>query len=151
MSIYIFFCCLFAHLSMKCSWWTIVVSQCPSCVVRRPSWVVCRVASTIALKAYSSYTPGPIDSILGRKHQGACRSENQDGRHRRHLENLFFTSSPEPKGQLTPNLLGSMGVTCRSKIAKIMLIGNPRWLPWPPSWKSFSLLLNRKANWLQTC
>ena len=29
-----------------------------------------RVASTIALKAYSSYTPGPIDLILGRKHQG---------------------------------------------------------------------------------
>ena len=29
-----------------------------------------RVASTIALKAYSSYIPGPIDLILGRKHQG---------------------------------------------------------------------------------
>ena len=29
-----------------------------------------RAASTIALKAYSSYTPGPIDLILGRKHQG---------------------------------------------------------------------------------
>ena len=27
-------------------------------------------ASTIALKAYSSYTTGPIDSILGRKHRG---------------------------------------------------------------------------------
>ena len=32
--------------------------------------VVNRAASTIALKAYSSYTPGPIDSILGRKHWG---------------------------------------------------------------------------------
>ena len=32
--------------------------------------VVRRAASTIALKAYSSYTPGPIDLILGRKHQG---------------------------------------------------------------------------------
>ena len=31
---------------------------------------VCRAASIIALKAYSSYTPGPIDSILGRKHRG---------------------------------------------------------------------------------
>ena len=38
--------------------------------VRRPSSVVCRAASTIALKAYSSYAPGPIDSILGRKHLG---------------------------------------------------------------------------------
>ena len=32
--------------------------------------VVRRAASTIALKAYSSYTPGPIDLILGRKHRG---------------------------------------------------------------------------------
>ena len=32
--------------------------------------VVCRAASTIALKAYYSYTPGPVDSILGRKHRG---------------------------------------------------------------------------------
>ena len=39
-------------------------------VVRRPSCVVRRAASTIALKAYSSYTPGPINLILGRKHRG---------------------------------------------------------------------------------
>ena len=31
--------------------------------------VVRRAASTIALKAYSSYVPGPIDSILSRKHR----------------------------------------------------------------------------------
>ena len=37
---------------------------------------------------------------------------------------LFFASSPEPKGQLTPNLLGSIRVTCKSKIAKIVPIGN---------------------------
>ena len=77
---------LLAHLSTKCLWWAIVVSQCPSSVVRR-------AASTIALKTYSSYTPGPIDLILGRKHR----------------------------------------VTCRSKIAKIVPIGNPRWPPWLPS------------------
>ena len=47
----------------------------------------------------------------------------QDGCHGRHLENLFFASSPQPKGQLTPNLLGSIKVTCRSKIAKIVPIG----------------------------
>ena len=39
-------------------------------VVRRLSCVLRRAASTIALKAYSSYTPGPIDLILGRKHRG---------------------------------------------------------------------------------
>ena len=32
--------------------------------------VVRRAVSTIALKAYSSFTSGPIDSILGRKHRG---------------------------------------------------------------------------------
>ena len=32
--------------------------------------VVRRAASVIALKAYSPYTPGPIDSILDRKHRG---------------------------------------------------------------------------------
>ena len=44
---------------------------------------------------------------------------NKDGCHGSHLENLFFASSPEPKGQLTPNLLGSIGMTCRSKIAEL--------------------------------
>ena len=63
------------------------------------------------------------------------RSEIQDGSHGRHLENLFFTS-PEPKDQLTWNLVGSIKVTCRSKLAKIIQIWNPRWQPWPPSWKS---------------
>ena len=39
---------------------------------------------------------------------------------------LFY---PEPKGQLTQNFIGSIMVTCRSKVAKIVLIGSPRWLP----------------------
>ena len=68
---------LLAHLSTKCSWfraqgellWSVNVRR-PSSVVRRASSVVRRAASTIALKAYSSYTPGPIDLILGRKHRG---------------------------------------------------------------------------------
>ena len=65
-----------------------------------------------------------------------CWSEIQDGHHCGHLKNLFFASSPELKGQLTSNLLRSIGVACRSKIAKIVPIGNPRWPPWLPSWKS---------------
>ena len=36
--------------------------------VRRPSCVVLRVASNIALKPY--YIPGPIDSKLGKKDRG---------------------------------------------------------------------------------
>ena len=48
----------------------LIVSYCGQSmsVVRRPSCIVRRAASTIALKAYPSYTPGPIDSILDRKH-----------------------------------------------------------------------------------
>ena len=45
------------------------------------------------------------------------------------LKNLLFASSPELKGQLTRNLVGSIGVTCRSEIAKIVPIVNPSWLP----------------------
>ena len=56
----------------------------------------------------------------------SCLLEIQDGHHGSHLENLFFASSPEPKSQLTPNMVGSIGVTCRSKIAKIVPIGNPQ-------------------------
>ena len=57
------------------------------------------------------------------------QSDIQDGHHGRNLKNLFFASSPELKGQLTRNLVGSIGVTCRSKIAKIVPIVNPSWLP----------------------
>ena len=37
------------------------------------------------------------------------------------LKICFFVSSPKPKSQLTPNLVGSTGVTYRSKITKIVL------------------------------
>ena len=47
-----------------------------SCGVRHTLCVVRRPASTIALKAYSSYTPEPIDSILGRKHRGDLQIKN---------------------------------------------------------------------------
>ena len=49
------------------------------------------------------------------------------------LKIYFFASSPELKGLLTLNLVGSIGLTYRSKIAKIVPIGNPRWPPWLPS------------------
>ena len=42
------------------------------------------------------------------------RYEIQGGCHGRHLEKLTCPSS-EPKGKLTRNLIGSIGVTCKSK------------------------------------
>ena len=47
----------------------------------------------------------------------------------------IWTSSPEPTGQLTGNLVDSFGATWRSKIAQIVPIRNQRW--WP-SWKFIS-------------
>ena len=40
-------------------------------------------------------------------------------------KNPLFTSSPEPKGQLTLNQVGSIAVTCRLKTAKIVPVRNP--------------------------
>ena len=73
---------LTAHLSTKCSRWAIVIGQCTSSVVRRQQF---------ALKK---------------------------------------TTLPTPLGPLTWNLVGSIGVACRSKIAKIVSIGSPGWPPW---------------------
>ena len=72
-----------------------------------------------------------IDFKPGRKHRVTCRSKIakivQDDLHGGHHENLFFASSPEVKGQFNRNLVGSIGVTGRSKVGQIVSIGNPRW------------------------
>ena len=77
----------------------------------------------------------PTDLKLGRKHRDDIDKrelksfclEMRDGHHGSHFENIF-ASSPEPKGQVTGKLVGSIGMTCRSKIA-IIPIRNPRLLP----------------------
>ena len=43
------------------------------------------------------------------------------------IENLLCPLPPELKGQLTRNLVGNIGEIRRTKMAKISLIGNPRW------------------------
>ena len=59
----------------------------------------------------------------------------------------IYFSLPELKGQLTPNLVGNIRVTCRSKIAKILLMGNPMAAMVAILKIFFSLvLLNPKAN-----
>ena len=58
---------------------------------------------------------------------------------------LFLASSPEPKGQLTRNLVGSFQVTCKSKVAKIVPIANSDRIAAVLK-DYFSLLLNEKAN-----
>ena len=63
------------HYGQKVGFWVLFVSS-PEHEVLMVSYCgqsmsgLRRAASTIALKAYSSYTPGPIDLILGRKHRG---------------------------------------------------------------------------------
>ena len=62
-----------------------------------------------------------------------CWSEIYDSQHSWHLENQFLTYPPESLGDLSWNLNFSNMMTSRSKISKIMPIGNPRWPPQPPS------------------
>ena len=93
-----------------------------------------------------------IFPLFPHKNVMAFWSEIQDGRLSPHLENLFLASSPELQDQLTCYLVGNIGVTCRYKIAQIVQFENPKWPPWPPSWKFyFLLLLSQKASWLETC
>ena len=108
-----------------------MVSQCPSLVVRRPSCGVNNCFKSLLLLhpwAKTRYLVGSIGVTCRSKIAEIVRSEIQDGHH---LENIFFASSPEPQGLLTPNLVGSIRVSCSSKIhvAKIVLIENPRWQP----------------------
>ena len=78
-------------------------------------------------KSFFSRTKKALRLKLGIYHQGLKGYQvclNDDARLT--FKNLFFASSPAPKGQLTRNLVGGIGVTCRSKIAKIVPIVNPR-------------------------
>ena len=82
--------------------------------------------------------------------------EIQPGCRGGHLENLFLTcdqsmsvivlivTPPVPSTialkayssyilAYCRNLVGNISVTCISKIAKVLLIGNPGWLPWLPT------------------
>ena len=120
---------LVARLSTKCSRWAIVVSQCLPCVVHRAT-------STIDFKAYSSYTPGPIDSKLGRKH---CRSKVakigliRNPRWPPSWKSVYRFFSWAERPDWLETLVGNIWMTCRSKIVKIVPTGNPRWLL---CWKS---------------
>ena len=88
-----------------------------------------------------------VDSKFGRKYWGdlyikmatSFQSDIQDDRHGPNLENLFLT-----KGQLTGNLVESMEMT--EIIAKIVPIGNPRWLPQPSFYKSISNFLTERPT-----
>ena len=82
---------------------------------------------TIELPATSRHRRDMTERLLK-----ATLSPNQTNKQK----NLFWISSLKPKCGFTQNLVGSIRVTCRSKIAKIVLIGNARWPPQLPSWKS---------------
>ena len=68
-----------------------------------------------------------------------CPGDRHCG-HGSHLENLFWTERA-----VDSKFIGSIEVTCRLTVAKIILIGNPRWLP------SCLCLLYFPATELFTC
>ena len=77
-----------------------------------------------------------VDAKLGWKHQGYLSikySKTGSDRKSKKVAILkvysVFIFSSEPKGQLTRNFVGSIGVTCilnTENITKIILIRNPR-------------------------
>ena len=75
-------------------------------------------------------------------------SKIQDGHHSRHLEIQFSTSLPKPLVHLSQNLLCSNRTTSGSKWTKIMSIGNPRWPPQLPYWKSVLDIL-QTTRWIK--
>ena len=80
---------------------------------------------------FFSWTERPIELKLGRKHQNSLNRSDRKSKMAvaAILKIFFFASSHEPKGQLTWNLVGSIEVTCRSKLAKSVPIRNPGWPP----------------------
>ena len=65
-------------------------------------------------------------------------NEPIDGHHSRHLENQFLTSLPKTLVALSRNLLSSNRMTSWSKGAKIVLIGNPTYMPYLTLWDKIS-------------
>ena len=101
-------------------------------LVQEKKWKI-----VVILKIYFSLlllNKRPNDSKLGRKHQKLGRKHQEladqkkvksfwfeihDGSHGGHLQDLFFTSFPEPKGQLTQTWIESFEVICRSTRAVV--------------------------------
>ena len=111
-----------------------IAKSIPICNPRWPPWP----PSWKCIFHFFSWTERQLTCYLVESIKVTCRSKIAKSvpiRNPRclHLENLFFTSSPESKGQLTWNSVesigvtwGSIGMTCRSKIAKIVPIRNRR-------------------------
>ena len=76
-------------------------------------------------------------------------SKTQDARHSHHLENQFSTSFPKPLVDLCWNLLCSNRTAPGWKCAIIVVIGNPRWLPQAPYWKSVLDIFLQTTRWIK--
>ena len=140
---FLFVCLLFfffsspAHEELK-------VSYCDRSmpVMRRPSCVVHRAASTICFKSLLLLYPWgnwletwweALGWLVDRKKKvkKSFLSETPWRLSWKFIFRFFLTKRPT-----TWNLARSIGSTCKSKIVKIISIGNPRWASWWPFWKS---------------
>ena len=111
-------------------------------VVRRPSCVVHRAASTICFKSLLLLYPWgnwletwweALGWLVDRKKKvkKSFLSETPWRLSWKFIFRFLLTKRPT-----TWNLARSIGSTCKSKIVKIISIGNPRWASWWPFWKS---------------
>ena len=127
----------------------VVPFQYPRWPPRQPSW---NFSNDISSKSISHWAETLWEALERHRDSELLRlfcSDIQDGRHGGHLEILQTTSPPKPKVGLSQNLMGSITVTQRFRIAKIAPFRYPRW---PAILKFFKrhLIPNNKSDWAET-
>ena len=124
------------HLSrrLKC---TIVITRCPSSVVRRPSVRPSVVNFThfqlLLWNRWTEFNETWQEARSQRPLPSLCfsgRSEKQDGRPGLWLAETFSTSSLKPLNGIQWNLTGSKISTSSTKFVFFGPIGKTRWSPW---------------------
>ena len=143
------------HLSrrvgrLKC---TIVITRCPSSIVRRPSVVNFSHFRLLLWNGWMEFNETWQEARFQRPLPSLCfsgRSEIQDGRPGLWLAETFSTSPLKPLNGIQRNLTGSKISTSSTKFVFFGPIRKTRWLPWPLiGWDIFDFS-SETAEWNST-
>ena len=121
------------HLSrrLKC---TIVITRCPSFVVRRPSVVNFSHFRILLWNRWMEFNETWQEARSQRPLPSLCfsgRSKKHDGRPGLWFAETFSTSLLKPLNEIQRNLIGSKISTSSTKFLFFGLIGKTIWLTWP--------------------